>query len=100
MVSRRKFLKWLLALSAAGITLPAYGIAAEPFFTRITRYAFTPKRWSPGLNLTIAVIADIHACRPWMTPERIASIVERTNALKPDVILLLGDFVSGMNVVT
>ncbi len=28
------------------------------------------------------------------------SIVEQTNALKPDVILLLGDFVSGMNVVT
>ena len=100
MISRRKFLKWFLALGAAGAALPLYGIVGEPFFTRVTRYAFTPKRWSPGLNLTIAVVADIHACRPWMTPERIAAIVEQTNALNPDVILLLGDYISALTLVT
>ncbi len=72
MISRRKFLKWFLALGAVGVATPLYGIFGEPFFTRVTRYAFTPKRWSADLNLTIAVIADIHACKPWMTVERIA----------------------------
>jgi predicted MPP superfamily phosphohydrolase len=100
MISRRKFLNWFLALGAASVALPLYGIAGEPFFTRVTRYAFTPKRWSPGLDLTIAVVADIHACQPWMTAERIAAIVEQTNALKPDVILLLGDYISALELVT
>jgi uncharacterized protein len=100
MISRRKFLKWLMALGVVGVAAPAYGIAVEPFRTRVTRYTLTPKRWSDGLNLTIAVIADLHACRPWMTPERIAAIVEQTNSLKPDVILLLGDYISALKLVT
>lgn len=100
MMSRRKFLKWLAALGAAGVALPAYGIAGEPFFTRVTHYSLTPRRWSPGLNLKIALISDVHACRPWMTPERIASLVEQTSALKPDLVLLLGDYVSAMKLVT
>ncbi len=85
---------------SSALAAPAYGIAFEPFFTRVTRYAFTPKRWSPGLNLTIAVVADLHPCEPWMTAERIDSIVAQTNALKPDLILLLGDYISAMKLVT
>lgn len=100
MISRRKFLKFLAALGVAGVVAPVYGIAAEPFFTRVTRYSLTPKRWPPGLNLSIAVISDVHACKPWMTPERIAALVERANALKPDIVLLLGDYVSAMKLVT
>jgi predicted MPP superfamily phosphohydrolase len=45
--------------------------------------------------LTIAVIADLHACDPWMSLERIGAIVERTNALHADVIVMLGDYVAG-----
>jgi len=52
------------------------------------------------LKLRIVALADIHACRPWMTPERIASLVERANALQPDLIVLLGDYISGMPLVT
>jgi predicted MPP superfamily phosphohydrolase len=44
-------------------------------------------------------LADIHACRPWMTPERIASLAEEANALEPDVIVLLGDYVAGTRMV-
>jgi predicted MPP superfamily phosphohydrolase len=35
-----------------------------------------------------------------MTPERIASLVEHANALRPDLIVLLGDYMSGMPLVT
>ena len=62
---------------------------------RITRYRSAPPRWPAGLELTIAALADIHACDPWMTPERIRSIVERTNGLGADMIVLLGDYVAG-----
>ena len=75
---------------------PTYAFVLEPLLRpRITRYDITPRRWPAGLNLTIAALADIHACRPWMSPERIRSIVETTNALGADMIVLLGDYVTG-----
>jgi predicted MPP superfamily phosphohydrolase len=37
------------------------------------------------LKLRVVALADIHACRPWMTPERIASLAEEANALEPDI---------------
>ena len=42
---------------------------------------------------TIAVIADIHACYPWMSEERVGDIVDLANAQKPDLTVLLGDYV-------
>lgn len=68
--------------------------------TRVKRYRVTPPGWPDGLKLTAAVLADVHACRPWMTPERIAGLVERTNALGAEAVLLLGDYVTGMRAVT
>ena len=38
-------------------------------------------------------MTDIHACRPWMPPERIRAIVERANALGGDIIVVLGDYI-------
>ncbi|MEI9901637.1 MAG: metallophosphoesterase [Hyphomicrobium sp.] len=40
------------------------------------------------------MLADVHACRPWMDVERIEGIVATVNALKPDCVLLLGDYVA------
>jgi uncharacterized protein len=59
----------------------------------LTSYAPRPPGWPEDLELRIAVIADIHACRPWMSEERIAGIVTLANAQKPDLTVLLGDYV-------
>ena len=93
MISRRRFLRWLLTLGAAGALVPAYGMFETFWRPRITRYDLQPVRWTRGLDLKIAVIADIHACHPWMTAERVRSIVATTNELAADIILLLGDYV-------
>lgn len=45
-------------------------------------------------GLTVAVLADLHADGVTRA-SRIRRIVERTNALKPDLIALVGDFVDG-----
>ena len=92
-ISRRRFLK-TVGFSGAGVVgLTAYGIAGEAGYRlNVTRYHVTPPRWTPGLNLSIGVIADVHAGGPLMPAERIRAIAERTNQLKPDVIVLLGDF--------
>src|SRR6202022_3405458 len=59
-----------------------------------------PPQWPADFDLKIAVIADIHACDPWMSLQRIEAIVDQTNALKPDLVVLLGDYVAGHHYVT
>ncbi|MGE0233151.1 MAG: metallophosphoesterase [Flavobacteriaceae bacterium] len=67
---------------------------------RVQRYALRPEGWPAGLKLRVVALADIHACRPWMSPERIRHVVSETNALKPDLIVLLGDYAAGHHFVT
>lgn len=97
MLTRRGFLKLLLSGVAAVAALPGYATGIEAMGTpRITRYKLTPRNWTPGLKLKIVVLADFHASDPWMTASRIRSICERANALQPDMILLLGDYISDL----
>jgi len=101
MMTRRQFLRWLGGFGAVGALAATYGVAVEPMVRpRITRYELRPRRWPAGFELTIAALADIHACRPWMEPEHIRAIVAETNALGADVIVLLGDYVGGHRFVT
>ena len=98
LLTRRALLRTfgLGALAAGG--LGSYALAVEPLLrTAVTRYAFTPPGWTPGLRLRVALVADVHACNPWMSLDRIAEVVARTNALAPDVTLLLGDYSAGMS---
>ncbi|WP_137154935.1 metallophosphoesterase [Rhizobium sp. FKL33] len=97
MLSRRAFLRWAfggLATVAAFAGYPLVEVMATP---RVTRYRLTPRNWTPRLKLHVVALADFHACDPWMTSERIRSICDQANALEPDIILLLGDYVRGMN---
>jgi predicted MPP superfamily phosphohydrolase len=59
----------------------------------LAKYAPLLPNWPEDLELDIAVIADIHACYPWMSEERVGDIVDLANAQKPDLTVLLGDYV-------
>jgi uncharacterized protein len=101
MISRRHFLRFAAGLGAFGAATTAYGFGGEPLLRlRVTQYDIDPPQWPKGFPLRIAAIADLHACEPWMTVDRIHRIVARTNALKPDIIVLLGDYVAGVRQVT
>jgi uncharacterized protein len=93
-ISRRRFLKTLGLSGASTLALgSSYGFAIEPFWRLdVTRYAVAPRGWPRGLKLSIAVIADLHAGGPAMPLARIEEIVETTNALGADTVVLLGDF--------
>lgn len=90
---RRRFLQGVGTLGIGAGGLSGYAFAVEPGFRmRVQRYAFTPAGWPVDLRLRIAVVADVHASEPYMPRSRIEEIVASTNALKPDVIALLGDY--------
>src|SRR4051812_32100824 len=96
MISRRRFLQSVAALGSLGLSTSAYAVGVEPLLRlNVTRYHLKPPQWPKDLRLSIAVLTDLHACLPWMSPERIGSIVDVTNGLGADTVVLLGDFVAG-----
>ena len=101
LLDRRRFLTGggVLVAGAAGLAGSAGAVEAATRL-ELTPYAVSPPGWPADLTLKIAVIADIHACDPWMPAERIASIVDLANAQKPDLTVLLGDFVGAQHFVT
>jgi predicted MPP superfamily phosphohydrolase len=94
LLSRRQFLKGVAALSAGSGGFGGFAVA-EPWRLCMTRYRVSPAGWPRGLELKLALLADIHASEPWMNVARIRQIVARTNAAAPDAVLLLGDYVAG-----
>lgn len=101
LISRRSLL--LGGLGAAALSAPAFagyaGVEAAAMLD-VTRYRLSPQNWPAGQKLTISVIADLHAGGPNMGLERISHIVETSNGLRPDIVLLLGDFVATHKFVT
>jgi uncharacterized protein len=96
MLSRRSFLKALAWLGVSGTSFGAYAVGVEPLLRlSIAEYKLTPSGWPSGQKLRMVVLADIHAVDPWMSTERIRSIVAKANALNGDIIVLLGDYVHG-----
>ena len=73
MMTRRGFLlRGASAFTLGATSLAGWTFVLEPgFLLDVTRYAFTPPKWPAGLQLKIAVIADVHACDPWMPAARI-----------------------------
>src|SRR5262249_51180824 len=80
----------------AFLALWAFVIEPSRLVLRETR--ITLPSWPAGImGMRVAVISDLHAGSPHITLEKINRIVETTNAARPDLILLPGDFViSGM----
>jgi predicted MPP superfamily phosphohydrolase len=101
MITRRGVLGSLLGLAGASVSTAAYGFWVEPGWRlALAEYRLTPPRWPHGLKMRVALIADLHAGEPFMPVERIDHIVARTNALKPDLVLLLGDYLADHRFVT
>ncbi len=97
MINRRTF----LALPALGLSTAAYGLIIEPdFLLRTVNYKITPPNWTPGLKLRAVLLADPHVVEPYMPLARWQKIIAAANALEPDLILMLGDYVSGIRLRT
>lgn len=61
---------------------------------QVVRWRLSPSGWPKGTRLKVALLADLHLCRPW-TPIRMAeAAMDAVHAETPDLILLLGDYAS------
>lgn len=94
MFDRRRVLQALAGLFFVGLGTGGYAAGWEPRHQQVTRYRLTPRHWPAGQTLKLAILSDLHIGGPYMSLDRVDELVSVTNALKPDLVLLLGDFVA------
>jgi predicted MPP superfamily phosphohydrolase len=95
--TRRRVMRGVAAVGVSCFAGASYAFGIEPHFRLETvRYQVALPGWD-GPPMRIAALADLHACEPWMPAERVRAIAAHANALKPDVIVLLGDYVSSLH---
>jgi predicted MPP superfamily phosphohydrolase len=91
-MTRARILAGLLSAAALGLGLWAF--AVEPASLEIRTYRLSIPDWRADLaGLRVAVLADLHVGSPFNGIAKLNKIVDATNALKPDLILIPGDFV-------
>lgn len=91
-------IKRLVRLGAAGLIfgaiLTVWAFGVEPGYIRYKTYDISLERWPEDLSgFTMAFITDTHVGAPHITLDKMAEIVQATNYLKPDLVLLGGDYV-------
>ncbi len=91
--------RWLLRVAAL-LTLFAAAFLGWTYWQALQdpivhRASIAVPDWPAGEPpRTVLLISDTHVAGPDMPPERLARIMDQLNALKPDLVLLAGDYVS------
>jgi len=102
---RRTSGSWLRILFAVIVLVLAglvfWGFLIEPGRLVVREQAIQIDNWPQQLDgLRIAVLSDIHADDWFVDDKKLRTIVERTNQLQPELIVILGDYMSSNGRVT
>jgi len=90
----------IVRISAALIPLIIFSMLVWGFLIEPNRLVVHPEtiaidKWPQNLSgLRIAVIGDVHTGAPFINDQKLQQIVELTNQQQPDLIVLLGDYMS------
>jgi len=88
-----------IVLLLAGMVF--WGFLIEPGRLVVREQTIAIDNWPRELDgLRIAVLADIHADDWFVDDKKLRTIVERTNQLQPELIVILGDYMSSDGHVT
>lgn len=83
----------MVAIPAAAAAV-AWSFLVEPSRLVVRKFSIKSGKWPKTIKpLRIVAIADLHVGAPHVDLRTVEKIVNRTNLLRPDVIVLLGDYV-------
>jgi predicted MPP superfamily phosphohydrolase len=92
----RVLLRFLAGLGVLALGVAAWGFWLEPSSLRTAEYTLTLPHWPAACSgLRVVALSDFHVGSPWNGLANLHRVVARANAAKPDLVLLLGDFVQG-----
>ena len=94
-LSRRRTLRrWLFGFLLIGLVLGVWAFGAEPASLRVREYPLSIPGWPEGrAGMRIALLSDLHVGSPHNGLGKLEEVVARTNAARPDLVLILGDLV-------
>ncbi len=94
MLSRRRFLISGLASTASAAAVGMYTWRIEPAWIEITHRDLPVRRLSAALQgRTLAFLSDLHV-GPQVDDEYLISVLRRTRALQPDLVVFGGDYIT------
>jgi predicted MPP superfamily phosphohydrolase len=82
-----------IALLVAPFLVAVWALGIEPGMLVVRHRRMELPGWKSELR--IAVLSDLHVGSPHVGLDKLRTIVERTNAEQPELVVLLGDFVTG-----
>lgn len=96
MPARRKYLIWpAVAAAAFAVLCAAYGYFIEPFRLIVVEDTINIARLDPAFDgLRVVMIGDIHAGSNSIDEAKLRRIVEITNQQSPELVVMLGDYIS------
>ena len=91
-ISRRKFLG--MAAVGGAVALAADGFLIGPNLPQVVRQEIALRRWPTRMDgFTVALLSDFHY-DPYFSVHPLHAAIGMVNELRPDLIVLTGDFVS------
>jgi predicted MPP superfamily phosphohydrolase len=95
--------RWMKRIRVALATIPVviavlviWAFFVEPSLLVLRQETIQINQWPNELNgLRIAIISDIHVGSRFIDQDKVRFIVERTNELHPDMVVILGDYIHG-----
>ena len=86
----------ILALFVAVLTAAVWSTVFEPDLLFVRRVTVETEKWPPWrASLRIAVVSDLHVGAPHVDLAKLDRIVSEINGMQPDIVVILGDFVTG-----
>jgi predicted MPP superfamily phosphohydrolase len=92
---------FLLLVAGFAAALLAWGYGEAVSEPRIRTAKLDLAGWPDGAaRLRILLLSDLHVAGPDMPPERLAEILDRAAAERPDIVLIAGDLISDKRLAT
>lgn len=93
--SKKLVLKIAGAIVLLFVALGIWAFFIEPNRLVVTTETIRVNNWPAGFEkMKIAVLADLHVGAPFINTQKLQLIVQLVNENNPDIVVLLGDFIS------